>query len=87
MERFRRTLLQEKSSAGATGATIVIRDLAEAEMREPEITLRDILQAIVRMTDAEVIQLKSAARREMERRNLKLSRHSAPAPAPARRIA
>jgi len=52
-----------------------------------EITLRDVLQAIARMTDAELIQLKCAARKEMERRNLKLSRHTTQPSAPARRSA
>lgn len=44
-----------------------------------EITLRDILRMIARLTDAELIQLKSAARKEMERRN-------AQAPATVRRM-
>jgi hypothetical protein len=41
-----------------------------------ELTIREILRAIARLTDAELIQLKFAARKEMERRNLKLKRHS-----------
>jgi hypothetical protein len=44
-------------------------------MLATKITLRDILRAIAQMTDTELIQLKCAARKEMERRNLKLSRH------------
>jgi hypothetical protein len=45
-------------------------------MLATEITLRDILCSIAQMSDAELIQLKCAARKEMERRNLKLSRHT-----------
>ena len=41
-----------------------------------EITLRDILRVIARLSDAQLIQLKSAARKEMERRSLKLNRHA-----------
>ena len=52
-------------------------------MLATEITLRDILQMIAKMTDAELIQLKGAARKEMERRNLKLSRHSTQHSAPS----
>jgi hypothetical protein len=51
------------------------------------ITLRDILQAIAHMSDAELIQFKCAARKEMERRNLKLSRHTSQASPRARRSA
>jgi hypothetical protein len=56
-------------------------------MLATEITLRDILHAIAQMTDAELIQLKCAARKEMERRNLKLSRHTTQHSAPERRSA
>jgi hypothetical protein len=56
-------------------------------MLATEITLPDILQLIGKMTDAELIQLKCAARKEMERRNLKLSRHSPQASLHVRRSA
>jgi hypothetical protein len=49
-----------------------------------ELTIREILRAIARLTDAELIQLKSAARKEMERQHLKLNRHSVQAPPTAR---
>ncbi len=51
-----------------------------------EITLRDILRVIARLADAELIQVKSAARKEMERRNLKLNRHNTQASATVRRM-
>jgi hypothetical protein len=51
-----------------------------------EVTISKILRVIVRLTDAELIQLKSAARKEMERRHLKLNRHDARLPATVRRI-
>jgi hypothetical protein len=65
----------------------LIRDTGEPLMEGlNEITLRDILRVIARLTDAELVQLKSAARKEMERRNLKLNRHNAQAPATVRRM-
>ncbi len=41
-----------------------------------EITLAQMLRAIARLTDAELLQLKAAARKEAERRHLKESRHA-----------
>jgi hypothetical protein len=40
------------------------------------ITLGQMLRAIARLTDFELLQLKAAARKEMEKRSLKLSRHA-----------
>jgi hypothetical protein len=45
-------------------------------IEEGEITLNLILRAIARLTDAELLQLKAAARKEAERRHLKESRHA-----------
>jgi hypothetical protein len=48
----------------------------EGDMIEgADITLTKILRAIARLTDAELLQLKAAARKEVERRGLKESRH------------
>ena len=41
-----------------------------------EISLIKMLRAIARLTDAELLQLKAAARKEAEKRRLKESRHS-----------
>jgi hypothetical protein len=41
-----------------------------------EITLTKMLRAIAQLTDAELLQLKAAARKEAERRGLKPSRHA-----------
>jgi hypothetical protein len=41
-----------------------------------EITLIKMLRAIARLTDAELLQLKAAARKEAEKRHLKESRHA-----------
>ena len=50
--------------------------MAEADMNEDaEITLAKILRAISRLTDAELLQLKAAARKEAEKRGLKTRRH------------
>ena len=50
--------------------------MAEADMNEDaEITLAKILRAISRLTDADLLQLKAAARKEAEKRGLKTSRH------------
>jgi hypothetical protein len=43
---------------------------------DAEITLSKMLRAIARLTDAELLQLKAAARKEAERRGLKPSRHA-----------
>jgi hypothetical protein len=43
---------------------------------DAEITLAEILRAIARFTDAELLQLKAAARKEAEKRGLKPSRHA-----------
>lgn len=51
-----------------------------------EVTIRAILLVISRLTDPELIQLKCAVRKEMERRNLKLSRHNTNTPANLGRI-
>ncbi len=48
------------------------RDMIE----DAEITLSKVLRAIARLTDAELLQLKAAARKEAEKRGLKPSRHS-----------
>jgi len=40
-----------------------------------EITLVQMLRAIPQLSDFELLQLKAAARKEMEKRNLKASRH------------
>jgi hypothetical protein len=40
-----------------------------------EITLVQMLRAIPQLRDFELLQLKAAARKEMEKRNLKSSRH------------
>jgi hypothetical protein len=40
-----------------------------------EMTLAQILRAIASLSDLELLQLKAAARKEAEKRNLKLSRH------------
>ncbi len=45
-------------------------------VEEGEITLSKILRAIARLTDAELIQLKAATRKEAEKRGLKPSRHA-----------
>jgi len=44
-------------------------------IEDADITLTKILRAIARLTDAELLQLKAAARKEVERRGLKESRH------------
>ena len=50
--------------------------MVECDMTEnDEITLAQMLRAIARLTDVELLQLKAAARKEMEKRSLKLSRH------------
>jgi hypothetical protein len=41
-----------------------------------EITLVQMLRALAGLTDLELLRLKAAARKEMEKRNLKLSRHA-----------
>ena len=51
-----------------------------------EVTIRAILRVISGLTDAELIQLKCAARKEMERRNLKPSRHNFNTAATVRRM-
>lgn len=43
---------------------------------EADITLTNMLRAIARLTDAELLQLKAAARKEAEKRGLKESRHA-----------
>ena len=43
--------------------------------KDATITLAEILRAIARFTDAELLQLKAAARKEAEKRGLKPSRH------------
>jgi hypothetical protein len=48
--------------------------MAEADMIA-EITLAQILRTLSRLTDAELLQLKAAARKEAEKRGLKASRH------------
>ena len=48
--------------------------MAEADMIA-EITLPQILRTLSRLTDAELLQLKAAARKEAEKRGLKTSRH------------
>ena len=45
-------------------------------IEDADITLTKILRAIARLTDAELLQLKAAARKEAERRGLKESRHA-----------
>lgn len=45
-------------------------------IEDAEITLSRILRAISRLTDAELLQLKAAARKEAEKRGLKTSRHA-----------
>jgi hypothetical protein len=40
-----------------------------------DITLSKILRVIARLSDAELLQLKAAARKEAEKRRLKESRH------------
>jgi hypothetical protein len=51
--------------------------MVEGDMVEnAEITLATILRAIPRLSDAELIQLKAAARKEAEKRGLKPSRHA-----------
>ena len=42
---------------------------------DAEITLAQILRTLSRLTDAELLQLKAAARKEAEKRGLKTSRH------------
>jgi hypothetical protein len=55
----------------------VTKSTVEGNMIEDaEITLRQILRAISRLNDAELFQLKAAARKEAEKRGLKESRHS-----------
>jgi hypothetical protein len=50
--------------------------MAEADMNEDaEITLAKILRTLSRLIDAELLQLKAAARKEAEKRGLKTSRH------------
>ena len=50
--------------------------MTETDVNEDaEITLGKILRAISRLTDAELLQLKAAARKEAEKRGLKTSRH------------
>jgi hypothetical protein len=46
-------------------------------IEDADITLTKILRAIAQLTDAELLQLKAAARKEAERRGLKESRHPA----------
>jgi hypothetical protein len=48
-------------------------------IEDADITLTKILRAIARLTDAELLQLNAAARKEAERRGLKESRHAVPA--------
>ncbi len=43
-----------------------------------ETTLAQMLRAIARLTDVELLQLKAAVRKEAERRHLKESRHASP---------
>jgi hypothetical protein len=45
-------------------------------IEDGEITLFKMLRAIARLTDAELLQLKAAARKEAEKRHLKERRHS-----------
>jgi hypothetical protein len=45
-------------------------------MEKVEMTLGQILRAIASLNDLELLQLKAAARKEAEKRNLKLSRHA-----------
>jgi hypothetical protein len=45
-------------------------------MEKAEMTLGQILRAIASLSDLELLQLKAAARKEAEKRNLKLSRHA-----------
>jgi hypothetical protein len=45
-------------------------------IEDAEITLTKMLRAIARLTDAELLQLKAAARKEAEKRGLKPSRHA-----------
>jgi hypothetical protein len=45
-------------------------------IEEADITLTKMLRAIARLTDAELLQLKAAARKEAEKRGLKESRHA-----------
>jgi hypothetical protein len=45
-------------------------------IEDADITFTKILRAIARLTDAELLQLKAAARKEAERRGLKESRHA-----------
>jgi hypothetical protein len=50
--------------------------MAETDMIEDaEITLGRILRAIFQLRDAELLQLRAAARKEAEKRGLKTSRH------------
>jgi hypothetical protein len=48
-------------------------------IKEAEATLAQILRAIPGLSDAELIQLKAAARKEAEKRGLKPGRHAAAA--------
>jgi hypothetical protein len=51
--------------------------MVEGEMiDDAEIALARILRAIPRLSDAELLQLKAAIRKEIEKRGLKLSRHA-----------
>ena len=43
---------------------------------DEKVTLVEMLRAIARLTDAELLQLKAAARKEAEKRRLKESRHA-----------
>jgi len=45
-------------------------------IEDTEITLANLLRAIPRLTDGELLQLKAAARKEAEKRGLKPNRHA-----------
>jgi hypothetical protein len=45
-------------------------------IEDGDITLTKMLRALARLTDAELLQLKAAARKEAEKRGLKESRHA-----------
>lgn len=55
----------------STGRVTAKNDMSETA----EINLAMILRAVSRLTDAELLQLRAAARKEAEKRGLKASRH------------
>jgi hypothetical protein len=68
--------LGRQSLAGLVERSIIVRG-ERCEMDEKDVSaLAQMLRAIALLTDAELLQLKAAARKEAEKRSLKPSRHA-----------